>query len=1002
MVRVRRFPFLAFHGGETPVSRDPGPRRITAEHVAARALVESATLAEAMPRILRAICEAFDWDHGASWTVDIEAGVLRFGELWHPPGVEFPEFERASRGATFLPGVGLPGRVWETGQPTWIPDVVVDPNFPRAPIAIREGQHAALGFPILHEGAVHGVLEFFSREIREPDDDLLAMLGTVGSQIGLFLERRRAEEELDRFFRLSSDLLCIATVEGQFKRINPAWHAVLGWDDEELLSRHYLHFVHPDDREASAREASKLSKGERVVSYENRYRCKNGSYRWLLWMATPSPDRRWTYAAAHDITQRKESEAALARHARELEETRRSLEDQASRQTQLMHELVVARKRAEHAAAAKGEFLANMSHEIRTPLNAILGMTELTVRTRLTAEQREYLNAVKSASQALLDIVNDVLDFSKIEARRLDLDRVLFDLRESVGDTARLLAFRAAEKGLELAFSIAPDVPESVIGDPGRLRQVLVNLLGNGVKFTEQGEIVLSVENEGSTRPGQVRLRFSVRDTGVGVPEDRREEIFEAFVQADSSATRRFGGTGLGLAIAARLVEMMDGEIWLEGNEAGGSTFHFTANFTTPRAGAAPAPPGRPAQAAALEDLKVLVVDDNATNRRILEEMLAGWRMRPVALARPAEALVVLADPARVFDLVLTDYQMPEMDGIDLARRIRRLPNHARTPILMLTSVGRPEEVEKSREAGIDACLTKPVKHSDLLEAIASCCGAGGGDARPPRVDGAAKTAARPLRVLVAEDNVVNRKLVVTLLSQRGHQVATAQNGREAVDAVARAGRGGFDVVIMDGQMPEMDGFEAARAIRVWEKTIGGHLPILALTAHAMKGDRERCLAAGMDEYLSKPIELDALVQAVEGAAPPSAGPDAPPVADPASSFDEEQALARTGGDRALLKEIIVLFRADATKTMRRIEGALRKHDAERLREAAHALRGSAATIGATGVREWARRLEQRAAAGDTDAGPALVATLRAELARLDQAFEARGWLGRRARARPG
>ena len=986
---------------ETRGSDDSAARRLTAEHVTARALVESATLAEAMPRILRAICEAFDWEHGASWTVDADAGVLRFSEMWHPPGVAFPEFEQASRNATFVPGIGLPGRVWQTSKPTWISDVVVDPNFPRAPIAIREGLHAALGFPVLHEGVVHGVLEFFCRRVREPEEDLLATLGAVGNHIGLFLERRRAEEELDRFFRVSSDLLCIATVEGRFKRLNPAWRAVLGWEEAELLAEHYLHFVHPDDREASAREASRLAKGERVVSYENRFRCKDGSYRWLLWMATPSPDRRWTYAAAHDITQRKEAEAELARHAREQEEMRRILEEQTSRQTQLMHELVVARHRAEQAAQAKGEFLANMSHEIRTPLNAILGMTELATRTKLTDEQREYLFAVKSASQALLDIVNDVLDFSKIEARRMDLDHVPFDLRESVGDTVRLLALRAVEKGLELAFSIAPDVPEVVIGDPGRLRQVLVNLLGNGIKFTESGEIVLSVTREDPTKRGAVRLHFSVRDTGVGVPTERREEIFEAFVQADSSATRRFGGTGLGLAIAARLVEMMEGRIWLESNDTGGSTFHFTANFAAPEAEAAPAPPRQPARAVALENLAVLVVDDNATNRRILEEMIAGWRMRPIALARPADALVALVDPARGIDLVLTDYQMPEMDGIELARRIRRLPGHERTPILMLTSVGRPEEVERSREAGIDACLTKPVKHSDLLEAIASACVGEHAEAEPAPVASAAKAAAvRPLHVLVAEDNPANRKLVVTLLAQRGHRVATAVNGREAVDAVARAGRGGFDLVIMDGQMPEMDGFEAARAIRAWEKTIGGHLPILALTAHAMTGDRERFLAAGMDDYLTKPIDLDALVQAVEGAAPPvPAAPSAPAV--PAvrgepSPFDEAQALARTGGDAALLREIIALFRADATKTLRRIEAALRKPDAERMREAAHALRGSAATIGATALSETAQQLEALAVTGDVASGAPLVATLRADLDRLDRALAAAGWLARR------
>ena len=797
---------------------------------------------------------------------------------------------------------------------------------------------------------------------RKDGTEFIAEMATQGvTQSGKFVftvflrditDRKLAEEQRDEFEEMLQrerdllltlidnlpDYIFAKDTKGRYTTVNKTLLRDLGarTRDEVIGKNDYDYWPQELADEYHVGDQAVITSGELLPNREEESVDHKGHKRWLLTTKAPLRDRNGKVEGlvgiCRDITDRKRAEV----------------------------ELKEAKEAAESANRSKSDFLANMSHEIRTPMNGIIGMTELLHSTQLSVEQSDYLAMVKDSADALLRLLNDILDFSKIEAGKLELDETAFGLRDCVGKTAQTLGVRAADKGIELHCRIDPALPDNLIGDAGRLRQIIVNLAGNAIKFTETGEVVIDVTEQSRTEQ-QACLHFSVKDTGIGISPEKQGAVFDAFQQADSSITRKFGGTGLGLAISSQLVEMMGGHIWLESEVGLGTTFHFTSVFKIGTESAT----RPPIEMAALVGLPALIVDDNRTNRRILEEILTNWKLKP-GLADSGEAALAqlrqAAARSEPYQLVLLDCMMPGMDGFELASRIREDSQFGDCTMMMISSGVRPGDAERCRNLGIVRHMSKPFVQSELLKTILDAVGESVPEEDATLDAVVAPTDERPrLKILLAEDGLVNQRVAVGLLKIQGHDVTVASNGREAVDAVKDTL---FDLVLMDVHMPELDGLEATAAIRSYEQQLGRHTPIIAMTAAAMKGDREQCLQAGMDGYVSKPVDPEQLRMAIERFVPAMAG--CPCEAEPTQSncesnqiIDLDIAHARIPGGFEEFKQMAQLLLEECPKLLAGIREGFAASDATLVQRGAHTLKSAADLFGAGIVVTAAQRLEK-------------------------------------------
>jgi two-component system, sensor histidine kinase and response regulator len=793
----------------------------------------------------------------------------------------------------------------------------------------------------------------------------------IGTDIN---ERVRAEkalkaktEELDRFFSINLDLLCIADSDGAFRRLNHAWKTTLGYELSELEGRRFLDFVHPDDLASTAEATSKLSDQQAVLNFVNRYRCKDGSYRWIEWISAPSGSL--IYAAARDITERKQTEEELLR----------------------------AKEAAEAATRAKSNFLANMSHEIRTPMNAIIGLSRLALKRSPSVKQQDYLNKIQSSARTLLGIINDILDLSKIEAGKLEINNTIFSLDKLIQNVSTVTTVKAQEKGLTISFHRDPGVPVLITGDPLRLGQVLVNLIGNAVKFTDAGEIDVQIRKIAKEKKKRAFLEFSIRDTGIGMTPEQTSIIFTPFTQADESMTRRYGGTGLGLTISKQLVEQMGGTISVVSTFGVGSTFTFTILLE----------PGekkhahKEGYAFSLKALKVLVVDDSEEDRAILAAMLRDLSCKTTCVASGTMALRELEKKRNRFDLAFIDWNMPDMDGMELAERIKKHPDLDQAPkIILITTYGWEEASGRAEELDLEGFLVKPINKSILFDTIMGILDQEIEYLRDARRIGGATSnrmaIIRGARILLVEDNEINRQVAKEILEGAGFLVELADNGLEAIERVADT-TVPLDALLMDIQMPGMDGFEATRSIR--EKLQNMALPIIAMTAHVMESDKQNCYQAGMNDYITKPIDPDQLITTLAHWIKPRGGKlpvttknekprtmTAKKLPKSLPGINIKTALKRMSGNKQLLVKLLLVFADDYAEVVENISKALATENIDLARRLTHSLKGISGNLSADEVFAASQDLEDAIKKGGKSHTDTCLVTLEKALQKVIKA----------------
>ncbi|MFH1314371.1 MAG: response regulator [Candidatus Eisenbacteria bacterium] len=804
---------------------------------------------------------------------------------------------------------------------------------------------------------------------------------------------------VENIIRSMNDTLIIVAKDGTIRKVNQAAQKLLGYEEAELKGQPFDLVVGGTAGDSSVTDM--LIKDGYVSDTEKIYCAKHGTKVPMLFSSSVMRDEDGKFeglvCVAQDITRRKRAELETHRAKETAERANLKLRETNK---QLEEANVFARDmaaKAKSASKAKSEFLAMMSHEIRTPLNGILGFSQLLVDDpALRNEHRDFATTIYSSGTALLGIINDILDFSKIEAGKMEIESIDFDLLSVVEGIGDVLGQKASEKGIELTCFVDPEVPTRLRGDPGRLRQMLINLAGNALKFTERGDVTIRARLVSETSNTGM-IRFEVKDTGIGIPADQRAAIFDRFTQVDGSTTRKYGGTGLGLAIVKRFVHMMGGEIGVDSEVGKGSTFHFTIEFPIQRVPTCMVPEhGR----IEVTGLPILIADDNSTSRSLLRALAIDWGMVPTVMSSgdtALEAMEQAKETGHAFPLAIIDARMPEMDGFGLVERIKKRTNLPQPTIIMLTSAGRVGDGARCRELGISGYLVKPVKKSDLWEAIMLALGRTPKDGKPTDLitQHSLRETRRSLKILVVEDSPVNLKLVVRLLEKRGHTTVSAANGKEALEVYDTDS---FDLILMDIQMPGMDGFEATSAIREKEKVTGTHVPIVAMTAHAMKGDRERCLEAGMDKYVSKPIRAGEMFETIESlVGGRKGGHGIPPVmeghCDDVISWEE--AVKQMEGDVELLKEIAEMFLEESPVLMDRMRQAAADGDCKKLERAAHTIKGSVGNFAARLAFDAAQRVEELGREGDLDHAVEAFKKLEQEIERLKPALAS---LGRESR----